>query len=134
MKIFSIPLNPKLSEQEFKQFYDFCKAHKDYIYDIYFTCRIPPFTQDAMGAIFREEDRDIVFENAMIIQKVLGIKISATFNNINVSPKYENYKLFVDNLKPCEKHQRKLNCHTRTLAQLNGRVELKFVTRPTRDW
>ena len=98
-KIFSLPINPKLSEKQFIEFVEFCDKYKDYISDLYFTCRIHPFTQDAMGAVFREEDRDIVFENAMIIQKALGIKISATFNNINVSPKYENYKLFVDNLK-----------------------------------
>jgi len=110
-KIFSIPFNPMLTEDMFvNKFYPFLERNKDWIYDIYFTCRIPPFTQDAMGAVFREEDRDVIFENAMIIQKALGIKISATFNNINVSPKFENYKLFVDNLKPL--YEKGLRCIT----------------------
>lgn len=100
-KIFSVPLNPMLSEQQFTQvFYPFLEENKEWIYDMYFTCRIPPFTQDAMGSVFRTEDHDVVFENAMIIQQALGIKVSATFNNFNVSPKYENYKLFVENLRP----------------------------------
>ena len=90
-----------LSEQAFTHvFYPFLKEHKDWIYDIYFTCRIPPFTQDAMGSIIDDNDRNSVFENAMMIQESLGIKVSATFNNFNVSPKHENYKLFIDNLKP----------------------------------
>jgi hypothetical protein len=110
-KIFSIPFNPMLTEDMFvNKFYPFLERNKDWIYDIYFTCRIPPFTQDAMGAVFREEDKDVIFENAMIIQKALGIKISATFNNVNVSPKYENYKLFVDNLKPL--YEKGLRCIT----------------------
>ena len=36
--------------------------------------------------------------------------IRATFNNVNVSPKYDNYKLFVDNLKPL--YDRGLRCIT----------------------
>ena len=90
-----------LNEQQFIHvFYPFLEKHKDWIYDIYFTCRVPPFTQDAMGSIITEDFRDAVFENAMYIQETLGIKVSATFNNFNVSPKYENYKTFVENLRP----------------------------------
>jgi hypothetical protein len=86
-KIFSIPLNPMLSEQAFTHvFYPFLQKNKDWIYDIYFTCRIPPFTQDAMGSVINEDDRYSVFDNALMIQETLGIKISATFNNFNVSP------------------------------------------------
>ncbi len=100
-KIFSIPLNPILKEEDFVGvFFPFLKKYKDWIYDVYFTCRIPPFIQDAMGAVICESDRIPAFENAMVIQQELDIPISATFNNINVSPKYDNYKLFVDNLKP----------------------------------
>jgi len=42
-KIFSIPINPKLSETQYIEFVQFCDAYKDYISDLYFTCRIPPF-------------------------------------------------------------------------------------------
>jgi hypothetical protein len=100
-KIFSIPLNPMLSEQDFmNKFLPFLQEYKDWIYDVYFTCRIPPFTQDAMGSVFRPEDVNLVIDNALQIQEVLGIKVSATFNNVNVSPKFDNYKLFIEHLKP----------------------------------
>jgi hypothetical protein len=100
-KIFSIPLNPMLSEDDFiNKFIPFLTKHKDWIYDIYFTCRIPPFDQDAMGATFSDEFTDPIIDNAMQIQEILGIKVSATFNNVNVSPKFDNYKLFIENLKP----------------------------------
>lgn len=85
MKIFSIPLNPKLTEQQFNQFLQFCKEYKDYIYDIYFTCRIAPFLQDAMGDIFiQTEDNLFAIETALFIQKETGIPVSATFNNLEV--------------------------------------------------
>ena len=72
-----------LSEEDFiGTFVPFLQEHKDWIYDVYFTCRIPPFTQDAMGSVFTPEDRNVVIENALQIQDVLGIKVSATFNNI----------------------------------------------------
>ena len=99
-KIFSIPLNPFLTREYFVDtFLPFLQEYEDYIYDIYFTSRIPPFLQDAMGGFIRPEDRDTVWENALDIKKQLGIEISATFNNVNVSPRYDNYKLFVENFK-----------------------------------
>ena len=100
-KIFSIPLNPMLPEKDFiEKFVPFLQQYEAWIYDVYFTCRIPPFTQDAMGSTFPSEYVDAVVDNAMQIQDLLGIKVSATFNNINVSPKYDNYKLFIEHLKP----------------------------------
>lgn len=50
--IFSLPINPK-ADLEFTQeiFIPFLKKNKDLIYDLYFTCRIPPFGQDAMGHV-----------------------------------------------------------------------------------
>ena len=99
-KIFSVPLNPFTTQKYFEEtFMPFLESHKEWIYDIYFTSRIEPFAQDAMGASIREEDRDTLIQNALFIKESLGIEISATFNNINVSPKYENYKLFKKNFK-----------------------------------
>ena len=43
MKIFSVPLNPKLSEKDYFAFLGFLTEYKDWIYDVYFTSRIPPF-------------------------------------------------------------------------------------------
>jgi hypothetical protein len=100
-KIFSIPFNPKLNEQQFLEFYNFCDNYKDWIYDIYFTSRIPPFNQDAMGDIFIiEEDKLNVIENALNLQKYLEIPISATFNNTTVPPTQKNLDLFIKNFKP----------------------------------
>lgn len=100
-KIFSIPLNPFVNQEFFEnEFFPFLNKHKDFIYDIYFTSRISPFDQDAMGAFIRKDDSQVLIENALYIQQELGIKISATFNNINVSPSFNNYKLFIKNFTP----------------------------------
>jgi len=101
VKIFSIPLNPKLSEEQFYTFLQFCKEYKDYIYDIYFTCRIPPFLQDAMGDVFiQTEDNLFVIESALYTNKETGIPISATFNNIEVRPTQKNLDTWIKNFKP----------------------------------
>ena len=100
MKIFSIPLNPKLTEQEFLEFLDFCKKYKDYIYDIYFTCRIAPFLQDAMGDIFiQTEDNLFAIETALYVQKETAISVSATFNNIEVRPDQKNLDIWIKNFR-----------------------------------
>ena len=97
---FSIPLNQKLSEQQFNEFYEFCKEYKGWIYDIYFTSRMPPFTQDAMGdIIILREDQYFAIETALHIQNTLGIRVSATFNNIKVDPTQKNLDLFIKNFK-----------------------------------
>jgi len=57
--MFSIPLNPKLTPDQFDYFLNFLKKYKHLIYDVYFTSRIPPFTQDAMGDIFTENQFDL---------------------------------------------------------------------------
>ena len=52
-KVFSLPINPKISEEFVNQiFIPFLLKHKDIIFDLYFTCRMPPFEQDAMGDVF----------------------------------------------------------------------------------
>ncbi len=99
-KIFSIPLNPKLTEFQFNDFKEFLEEHKDYIYDIYFTCRMPPFMQDAMGDVFMtEEDHFGALDNAIGLSKSTGIPLSATFNNTLVRPTQQNLDLFINNFK-----------------------------------
>ena len=101
MKIFSIPLNPKLNEEQFKEFLQFCKTYKDYIYDIYFTCRIAPFLQDAMGDIFiQTEDNLFAIQTALHVQRETGIPVSATFNNIEVRPDQKNLDIWIKNFRP----------------------------------
>ena len=101
MKIFSVPLNPKLSEDEFYKFLEFLKQYKDWIYDIYFTSRIAPFNQDAMGDVFLQpSDSMFAIETALYIQAETGITVSATFNNLNVRPTQQNLDLWIKNFRP----------------------------------
>lgn len=102
MKIFSIPLNPKLTEQQFSKFLSFCKTHRDWIYDIYFTCRIPPFLQDAMGDVFAggPDDAAFLIEAALYVQNSTGIPVSATFNNIAIRPDQKNLEIWIKNFRP----------------------------------
>lgn len=99
--LFSVPLNPKLSESQFNEFIQFLNEYRDWIYDVYFTCRIPPFTQDAMGDVLVSNE-DVVFaiETALHLQETTGIPISATFNNIYVPPTQENLDLFIEEFRP----------------------------------
>jgi len=100
-KIFSIPLNPKLNQEQFNEFVIFLAEHKHLIYDVYFTSRIKPFMQDAMGDIFViHEDYSYAIEMALYIQNNLGITVSATFNNIQVPPTQANLDTFIANFKP----------------------------------
>lgn len=100
-KVFSVPLNPKLTEEQFYSYLEFLKEYKHLIYDIYFTSRIPPFSQDAMGDIIvSEEDEVNLVKAALYIQKETGIPVSATFNNIQVPPTQKNLDIFISNFKP----------------------------------
>lgn len=99
--IFSIPLNPKLNPQQYEEFIKFVLEYKHLIYDIYFTSRIPPFGQDAMGDTFvHQEDYKYAIDVALQIQKYTGVPLSATFNNIQVPPTQKNLDLFIYNFKP----------------------------------
>ena len=99
-KIFSIPLNPKLKEFQLNNFLEFLKDYKDFIYDIYFTCRMPPFIQDAMGDVFKaKEDHNYVIKQAIYVSEETGIPLSATFNNILVRPTQQNLDLWITNFK-----------------------------------
>ena len=84
------------------EFVDFLNECKEVIYDFYFTCRIAPFTQDAMGDVFLEgeEDHDYLNNLALEIQEFTGITASAVFNNIYVRPTQDNLDLFIETFKP----------------------------------
>lgn len=100
-KIFSLPLNPKLTLEQFEDFVRFVDEHKHLINDIYFTSRIAPFDQDAMGEVFViNDDKLIAIEAALHIQRVTGVTASATFNNIYVPPTQQNLDLWIEKFKP----------------------------------
>ena len=68
-KIFSVPLNPKLTPNQYIEFFEFLEEYKDFIRDVYFTSRIAPFHQDAMGDIFMlQEDYGVAIDAALYIQ------------------------------------------------------------------
>ena len=96
--IFSLPLNPKLNQSQFDSLINFIIEHKDYIRDVYFTSRIAPFNQDAMGDVFDNDPEDLIY-NALALSNITGIKISATFNNIHVRPDQHNLDLFIKNFQ-----------------------------------
>ncbi len=99
-KIFSIPLNPYTTKEDFENvFVPFLKKHADWIYDVYFTSRIPPFMQDAMGATFQNTQLIQMFQNALALERATGVKVSATFNNVSVPATAENLGIFCENLK-----------------------------------
>ena len=97
--VFSLPINPKIDSRFAEEiFIPWLKKHKEYIVDLYFTCRMPPFNQDAMGDVFQGDPVQL-FYNAYAIHKETGIPLSATFNNIYVRPDLENLDLFRKNFR-----------------------------------
>lgn len=123
--MFSIPLNPKLNQSQFNQFLSFVKRRKDLIYDVYFTCRIEPFGQDAMGDVFVNNPNDLI-ENALIIQNELGVKVSATFNNIEVRPDQHNLDLWIKNFKPLYDRGIRSCTLPHTHWVLTGKIQKEF--------
>ena len=95
--MFSIPINLKLNENQFNSFVSFLEQYREHIYDLYFTCRMPPFVQDAMGDVF--EDIGAPIDAALYIQQRTGIPISATFNNTLIRPDQANLDLFIANFR-----------------------------------
>lgn len=96
-----MPINPKLTEQQYYNFLEFCKKHKEWIFDVYFTSRIAPFGQDAMGDVFlMETDHIMPIEAAINVQRETGIPICATFNNIQVPPTQQYLDMWLDSFQP----------------------------------
>jgi hypothetical protein len=124
--MFSVPLNPKLTPDQFDYFLNFLKKYKHLIYDVYFTSRIPPFTQDAMGDVFNETQFNLLNENAFIISKVTGVPLSATFNNIEVPPTSENLTIFIENFKRLYDKGVRIVTIPHTLWMLTGRFQKEY--------
>ena len=98
-RVFSLPINPKLSEEFVTNtFLPFLKEYREYILDLYFTCRIPPFDQDAMGDCFTVNEA--LIESACYISNQSDKPLSATFNNIWVRPDQKNLDLWIKEFAP----------------------------------
>ena len=127
MQNFSIPLNPKLDYESFtNRFIPFLEKHKEYVYDVYFTCRIPPFGQDAMGDVFHQGDWGAISQNALAIQENVGIPVSATFNNINVPPTTENLRTWIQNFAPLYEQGVRIVTLPHTIWMLQGVIQKQF--------
>lgn len=99
MAIFSLPINPKLDQELVEnEFIPFLKENKDVIFDLYFTCRMPPFLQDAMGDTFKGDMR-YTSHNALYIASHVDIPLSATFNNLYVIPNQKNLDIWIEHFK-----------------------------------
>ena len=126
MASFSLPLNTKLPEDfVVNQFIPFLKEHKEYIYDIYFTCRMPPFTQDAMGDVIDGDIRETTL-NALFVSQETGVPLSATFNNIQVSPTQENLDIFIENFRFLYDNGVRIVTLPHTTWMLTGQIQREF--------
>ena len=126
MAIFSLPINPKLSEEFVEEtLIPFLKDHKHLIFDLYFTCRMPPFIQDAMGDTFIGDIRDTTF-NALYISEQTGIPLSATFNNIQVIPNQQNLDTWINNFKGLYERGVKIVTLPHTTWMLTGQIQKAF--------
>jgi len=100
---FTLSVSPVATVQNFFRNENILKLFRLYshlIYDINFTCRIPPFDTDAHG-VFVDPDLNVAhLEDMLFLQEKLNIKVSPVFNNIYVPPTKENLDLFIDNLRP----------------------------------
>lgn len=125
-KVFSLPINPKISEEFVHQtFIPFLKNHKDLLFDLYFTCRMPPFVQDAMGDVFVSDPRETTL-NAFYISQQTGISLSATFNNIFVRPTQSNLDLFIENFKPLYEYGLRIATIPHTMWVTTGQIQKEF--------
>ena len=128
-KIFSLPINPKLDSEVINSVYiPFLKEHSDLIYDLYFTSRIAPFHQDAMGEVFiGGEDADVnVIKQALYISQETGIPLSATFNNIHVPPTQQNLDIFIENFKYLYAVGIKMATLPHTSWVMTGQIQKEF--------
>lgn len=125
-KVFSLPINPKTSEEFINQiFIPFLIKHKESIFDLYFTCRMPPFVQDAMGDVFVSDMRGTTLD-AFYISQQTGIPLSATFNNIYVRPSQDNLDLFIENFRPLYENGIRIATIPHTVWLMTGQIQKEF--------
>ena len=125
-KLFSLPINPKLNENTVNdEFIPWLEQHKEYIFDLYFTCRMPPFLQDAMGDTFQNDIRETTI-NALYIADKVGIPLSATFNNLYVLPTQKNLDIWIENFYPLYDRGIRIVTLPHTTWMLTGQIQRAF--------
>lgn len=124
-KVFSLPINPKVDSEFVKKvLIPFLKNHSKYIFDLYFTCRMPPFNQDAMGDIFTNPQQTTF--DALYVSESTGIPLSATFNNIWVRPTQENLDIFIQNFRFLYERGIRIATIPHTSWLLTGQIQNEF--------
>ncbi len=126
--IFSIPINPKLDPEFIKNDYlQFLIRNRDLIYDLYFTTRMPPFTQDAMGDVFYTQEMEFqVIEMALWLSNESGIPLSATFNNLYVRPDQKNLETWIHNFESLYNAGVKIVTLPHTSWLLTGEIQKQY--------
>jgi len=126
--IFSVPINPKLDPEFIKtEYLQFLIRNKDLIYDLYFTSRMPPFTQDAMGDVFYTQEMEYqCIDMALWLSKESGIPLSATFNNIYVRPDQKNLELWINNFESLYNAGIKIVTLPHTSWLLTGEIQKQY--------
>ncbi|MCP4136013.1 MAG: hypothetical protein GY754_33900 [bacterium] len=103
-KMFSMPLYAGINEEQFEEFKGFLKEYAHLVYDIYFTLPLAPFAEDAVGGIQQGNATGFNIyndlEKILSLQEESGVTLSATFNNIFVSPENPNLESFIENFTP----------------------------------
>jgi len=100
---FTLSVSPMSTGQDFfrnDNILNMFRLYSHLIYDINFTCRIPPFHTDAHGVFIDPDLNRAHLEDMLFLQDELKIKSSPVFNDIYVPPTIENLKLFIENFKP----------------------------------
>ena len=97
-RVFSLPINPKLSEEfVVNTFLPFLKEYREYILDLYFTCRILRLIKTLWGIFLSPE---ALTESHCYISNQSDIPLSAIFNNIWVRPDQKNLDLWIKEFAP----------------------------------
>lgn len=100
---FTLSVSPTATIQNFfrnASILDLFRLYSHLIYDINFTCRIPPFHTDAHGVYIDPDLNRAHLEDMLYLQDELKITVSPVFNNIYVPPTIENLEVFVENFRP----------------------------------
>lgn len=71
-----------------------------HIYDINFTCHIPPFTRDAHGVFINDVENRQHLLQMLRLQDLTGIRITPVFNDIYAPNTRENLDVFIRNFSP----------------------------------
>ncbi len=100
--MFSLPINPFLDGDSTNNVYiPFLRKYRDVIDSVYFTCRIPPFLQDSMGAVVDGQAEHVkLIKQGLYVQEKSGVPAVAVFNSPVVSPSIDNLNVFAEYFRP----------------------------------